>query len=172
MNHFKYKLPFILVLLLASCNSSYRSLVKDYDKIFLTNNGDTLNGYVKVQQGVCYYISKWDLKNRDTLCIHDSLKVPKAYVLFDKNKADSYRIRKQYCDFKKNFSPDFRDLRNLVYPIKKDSLGYSVEHKSLVNNHHQKSGPIFSRQFILNDKYEIIDFKSIGKRDSLYFYYD
>lgn len=52
------------------CKSTYSLKIDNvkYTKLYIFNETDTLNGFYRVEKGNLYYISKWDMENRDSLC--------------------------------------------------------------------------------------------------------
>lgn len=76
MNRMRYQIYYLSIFLIlvcsifTMCKSTYSLKIDNvkYTKLYIFNETDTLNGFYRVEKGNLYYISKWDMENRDSLC--------------------------------------------------------------------------------------------------------
>lgn len=177
MNRMRYQTYYLSIFLIlicsifTMCKSTYSLKIDNvkYSELYIFNETDTLNGFYRVEKGNFYYISKWDMENRDSLCNQTEKKI-EPYFLFSLNMDDTFSSQKKYCDIHPIYENlDFRNLRNIFYrPERINDTLYSVRHVAIIYN----DSVSFQREFIINSKLEILEMKTTGKKNEIYFYYD
>ena len=103
------------------------------------------------------------------LCYGERVKdARKPYFLFSKTMKEPYSCYRNPCD-KLDLKHKEHFPNNYFFPPEKykDNL---LKYKHVARD--EVTVEPFIREFIINEDFEIIDFKTLNKNDKFYFYYD
>ena len=164
---------FSICLLLQTCKSVFIQKDKDcliinnnkFYSIHLSDNLDSIDGYYCIKSDSFFYMSQKDLHEKSILCKEEKIK-PYLWFVLDNTKKIS--LRRHKCD-KFNEKKDYYvPINNSVFVKKVDEI-FIFEHISKADT--TNINPLV-RTFYIDGNCNVIDFRSTGKNNKYYFYYD